>query len=340
MWFRRDLRVHDLPALAGAARGRPDRAGVRVRRPAAEDGPLPQRQPHRLHARLPARAGRRATRPRREAGGPPRAARARRSRRWPRGRTPRDVYFTADSSPWSRRRDQEVIDRLAADGVRAHASPGAFAVDDPSNRAHRRGQALHGVHALPPRVGGRGPAPRPATTPRKLSMPSDLKTGRLPSPGRPRRGARARPRVRARRGGRAARPCRPSCASRCSATRSCTTTRPAARRGCRPTCAGAACRRWSWSAKAAEKRGAGAAAFVRQLAWRDFYAGGADALPPRDRRRSSRSATATWSGRAGRRSWTRGRRGAPATRSWTPACASCWPRAGCTTGCGWWWARS
>ena len=29
-----------------------------------------------------------------------------------------------------------------------------------------------------------------------------------------------------------------------------------------------------------------------------------------------------------------GRTGAPATRSSTPACASCWPRAGCTTGCG------
>ncbi len=33
-------------------------------------------------------------------------------------------------------------------------------------------------------------------------------------------------------------------------------------------------------------------------------------------------------------------RGAPDTRSSTPACGSCSPRAGCTTGCGWRWPRS
>ena len=46
----------------------------------------------------------------------------------------------------------------------------------------------------------------------------------------------------------------------------------AARAGCRPTCAGAASRARELEQRALDRGGEGAAAFVRQLAWRDFYA--------------------------------------------------------------------
>ena len=79
----------------------------------------------------------------------------------------------------------------------------------------------------------------------------------------------------------------------------------------------------------------GAATFRNELAWREFYAdvlfapaglrAGATSSP------SSRRWRTTSPGDAASR---RGGRAAPASRSSTPACASCAPRAGCTTGCG------
>lgn len=35
-----------------------------------------------------------------------------------------------------------------------------------------------------------------------------------------------------------------------------------------------------------------------------------------------------------------GRRAGPGTRWWTRACGSCWRKAGCTIACGWWWPAS
>ena len=83
----------------------------------------------------------------------------------------------------------------------------------------------------------------------------------------------------------------------------------------------------------------GRAAFVRQVAWRDFWAQIMAARPRPSPRRCGRSTGRS----AGVRTRTGSRPGSkdgPATRSWTPGCASCAPRGGSTTGCAWWWPRS
>ncbi len=82
--------------------------------------------------------------------------------------------------------------------------------------------------------------------------------------------------------------------------------------------------------RAARRGGAGAAAFVRQLAWRDFYAH----VLLHTRRTacaSTRSACARSRGTRTASCSRPGRRVAPAIRSSTPACASCARAAGCTT---------
>ena len=82
--------------------------------------------------------------------------------------------------------------------------------------------------------------------------------------------------------------------------------------------------------RARAKGGQGAAAFVRQLAWRDFYAhvllhNPGNARHPHQRRYEALE----WADDPGRVS-TPGAPGAPASRSSTPACASSRTRAGCT----------
>ena len=91
-----------------------------------------------------------------------------------------DVHFTADSSPWSRRRDQKVIDGLAEQGVRAHASPGAFVVDDPSKVLTGEGRP-YTVFSPFARAWTAFERRTQVGAPRKLSLPSGVKVGRLPS---------------------------------------------------------------------------------------------------------------------------------------------------------------
>ena len=82
------------------------------------------------------------------------------------------------------------------------------------------------------------------------------------------------------------------------------------------------------------RRGKGAVTYRLELAWREFYA---DVLfaPARlgARQYLRRELARMRYAEPGERS-TRGARAAPASRSSTRACASCAPRAGCTTGCG------
>ncbi len=181
-----------------------------------------------------------------------------------------DVYFTADASPWSRRRDQRVIDALAADGIRAHASPGAFTVDDPSNV--RTGQGKPYTVFTPFHRSWEGQPRRDAApTPRKLSMPSGVRKGRMPSLAE--LGVDKEPRLAFDPGEAAARK-----------AMSAFLREPVSRyEELHNHAAGGTSRlspylRWGCLSplelerKAAEKRGKGASAFVRQLAWRDFYA--------------------------------------------------------------------
>ena len=87
----------------------------------------------------------------------------------------------------------------------------------------------------------------------------------------------------------------------------------------------------------------GAQTFRKELAWREFYAdvlwheprAVSEYLRPEHRRARPRPAV-----RPPRAASRRGPKAVPASRSWTRACASCGPRAGCTTGCGWSWRPS
>ena len=83
--------------------------------------------------------------------------------------------------------------------------------------------------------------------------------------------------------------------------------------------------------RARAKGGKGAAAFVRQLAWRDFYAHVLLHHPGNARRAYKPQFDAlTWAD-DGDAFDGLVRRAAPGFRSSTPACASCSTRAGCTT---------
>lgn len=179
MWFRRDLRVRDLPALAAAARAErtvpvfvldPRLLGkgrwtcdARTAFMAAclreLDGALRERG-----GRLVIREGR----PEREI--PRLAAEA----------GARDVHWTADVSPWARRRDQRVIDALAADGVRAHPAPGGCVVDDPSKVLTGQGKP-YTVFSPFARRWLATERRSPVRAPRELRLPARLRTGRLPS---------------------------------------------------------------------------------------------------------------------------------------------------------------
>ena len=133
----RDLRVHDHPALAAAAASTTGRAAVRARRAAAAR-PLRERPAHRVHAREPARARRRAAR---RGGalcvraGRPEDVVAQVAREVGAGA----VHWTSDVSPFARRRDAAVTAALRA-GRRAGAARTA-APTAPTSRCRARGPA-------------------------------------------------------------------------------------------------------------------------------------------------------------------------------------------------------
>ena len=199
VWFRRDLRVHDHPALTAAHRdGRAGRAGVRARPAAARRRPLPVAQPRVVPARVPARAARRrcATAAGElfvRAGRPedvlPRLARETGAEA---------VYFASDVSPFAMARDRRVD--AALDGIaRCAATP---ATSSPTSAGPRRATASRSpssarsgarweqlprreVHGAPRALPCR-PASPPAASPRPRSR-------RRPSRSRPaRRAARER----------------------------------------------------------------------------------------------------------------------------------------------------
>ncbi len=179
MWFRRDLRVRDLPALAQAARAErcvpvfvfDDRLLATGRFPSpartafmlgclrALDGALRERG-----AGLVVRRGL----PEQEI---PRLAEEVRAAH---------VHWTADVSPWSRQRDQRVIGALEALGVTAHASPGAYVVDDPGSVLTKQGKP-YSVFSPYRRAWLEAPRRGGVRAPTEISLPSGLSTGRLPN---------------------------------------------------------------------------------------------------------------------------------------------------------------
>ena len=143
LWFRRDLRLHDLPALLDAAASRRRGAGLLRAGPTAEGVVRP------AQAAIPLRrVARTARRTRRQADGDP----GRPSSEFPAlakavGATA--VHVSADFTPFGRRRDDAVRDALGdmaleASGSPYLVSPGRVVKDD--------GDALQGVHAVLRRV--------------------------------------------------------------------------------------------------------------------------------------------------------------------------------------------
>ena len=84
----------------------------------------------------------------------------------------------------------------------------------------------------------------------------------------------------------------------------------------------------------------GEAAPRRQLCWRDFYQHVLVHHPENSRQEFQPRYRGTLAGRVTTRTSPRGPRAGPGSRWWTRACGSCAGKAGCTTGCGCWRARS
>ena len=89
-----------------------------------------------------------------------------------------DLYFTADVAPWARGRDQRVVETL--DGVRGHGLPGACVVDDPAAIRTRAG-APYAVFSPFARTWRTVPRRAPLDAPPEVRTPADVEAGELPS---------------------------------------------------------------------------------------------------------------------------------------------------------------
>jgi deoxyribodipyrimidine photo-lyase len=176
MWFRRDLRVRDLPALAAAARHDrvvpvfvfDDRLITKGRFPSAKRVAFMLGCLRDLDEALRDRGAQLVIREGKPEAVIPQLAEE----------VGADaVYFTADASPWARRRDQQVVDAL---GAKARPMPGGFIVDDPTTILTKQGKP-YTVFSPFARNWATHDRREAATTPRKLQLPSGVKVGRMPS---------------------------------------------------------------------------------------------------------------------------------------------------------------
>jgi deoxyribodipyrimidine photo-lyase len=178
MWFRRDLRIHDLPALAAAA---------------AAERTLPcfifdQRLLTRGRFVSPARTAfmlgclgqlRRALR---EIGGD----------LYIRHGEPEvvlmelalaggadSVHWTSDASPWADRRDARVIASLTDGGLNASPHPGAYIVDDPGDIMSGKGTP-YTVYSPFFKAWKEIPRRSPEEPPRRINPPPGLDPGPIP----------------------------------------------------------------------------------------------------------------------------------------------------------------
>ncbi len=171
LWFRRDLRVHDHPALTAAVAEADVVVPVFVVRRGA---PAPVAGPPRTGRGSCARAWSRSPAALAERGAALRILRGRPADVLPAlaRETGRDatLYLTRDATPYGRRRDREVADRLAADGVTVHAKRGLY-VHEPDEVLTRDGRpfTVYGpfrraweARARRAVLAGPGPDPGPA----------------------------------------------------------------------------------------------------------------------------------------------------------------------------------
>ncbi len=177
IWFRRDLRVRDHPALAAAA-AHTECVPLFVFDPRLlTEGRFPSAIRTRfmmgclaeLDAALRELGGRlvvRFGRPEEEVATLCREVGA------------EDLYFTADVSPWARARDQRVVDALG--DIRPHAMPGACVVDDPAAIRTKQDRA-YTVFTPFARTWRTVERRAVLQAPRQLSTPAAIEAGTLPS---------------------------------------------------------------------------------------------------------------------------------------------------------------
>ena len=343
VWHRRDLRVHDHPALTTAAREYERVVPVFVLDDRLLHGRFASASRtafmlgclRALDEALRARGARAVRAPRRARGGAPRARGA--------GRRRGGAVDERRRAVRPRPRRARSREALRAAGVEARPHPGSYlrrrvAAADEGRPAvlasSARSGARRGRSSAAPCCARRAPCALPAKVEHGTASGAgrDLGLdGSVPDPvARAGRGRRA---PGARRAG--------SAATDRALRRAATTSRPAARACCRPTCAGAACRRVEVEARAAAPAAArGVSAFVRQLAWRDFYAHVLLLNPANARHEfQERFRDLDWDDDAERlAAWQEGRTGLSARRR--RRCASSRRPAGCTTARGWSSARS
>jgi len=180
LWYRRDLRVHDHPALEAA------RAGVdrlvpvfclddRLLHGRHASGPRTQfllECLRALDAALAERGSRLVVR-----HGPPERELAALVRE-----TDADaVHFSADVTPYARRRGRLVREALASEAVELRAHPGLYAVDAPGEIRTRQGRpqtVFSPYHRAWLATGRREPLGAPRRLP---PLPAKLAKGRLPT---------------------------------------------------------------------------------------------------------------------------------------------------------------
>ena len=156
LWLRRDLRIHDHPALraaldtGAAASCRCSASTTACCKGRHASGPRTQFLLECL-ADLDASLRQRGSRLFVRHGRPERSCSS-----WRGSSGPSSVHFSADVWPFARRRQDAVSRALRAEGVAVEAHPGLFAVDRLRDITHRVRRPLHGVHALLPQLGRTG----------------------------------------------------------------------------------------------------------------------------------------------------------------------------------------
>jgi deoxyribodipyrimidine photo-lyase len=179
VWFRRDLRVHDHPALTAAHRECDRVVPVFVLDRRLLDGRFPS--PNRawflhgclaeLRAALRERGGDLVLRTGRPEDELPALAEEVGAGA---------LYLAGDVSPFATGRDRRVQDALARAGVEVRRQPGLFVVDDPAEVRTRDGRP-HSVFSPFHRAWERAPRREVHGAPRRLAFPSGLDAGELPA---------------------------------------------------------------------------------------------------------------------------------------------------------------
>jgi deoxyribodipyrimidine photo-lyase len=179
VWLRRDLRVHDHPALRAAL----DEGGEVVPVFCFDDrllhgrhasGPRTQfliESLDDLDASLRARGGALVIRRGRPEEELPRLARE---------TDAATVHFTYDVSPFARARGSRVLEALERQGVEPHAHPGLTAADHVGDLATGKGTP-YAVFTPFHRAWERQPRREPLQAPRKVDLPPDVERGTIPS---------------------------------------------------------------------------------------------------------------------------------------------------------------